>query len=192
MAKYSFEFKKKVVLAYLNGEGGYSSLAKKYKIPDDSQVLRWVNNYKNFGDAGLMRSRKHKVYTLEKKLSVVELYLTSEISYQELAIQEGITNPSMIVNWVQRFRAAGPEALRPRKKGRKTKVKKRKINTKIQHTDGKNVTISAELYDQLTNENLWLRIENACLKELRRLRLKDEKEMRERHLSSTVSEENSN
>lgn len=192
MAKYSFEFKKKVVLAYLNGEGGYSSLAKKYKMPDDSQVLRWVNNYKNFGDAGLMRSRKHKVYTLEKKLSVVELYLTSEISYQELAIQEGITNPSMIVNWVQRFRAAGPEALRPRKKGRKTKVKKRKINTKIQHTDGKNVTISAELYDQLTNENLWLRIENACLKELRRLRLKDEKEMRERHLSSTVSEENSN
>lgn len=192
MAKYSFEFKKKVVLAYLNGEGGYSSLAKKYKIPDDSQVLRWVNNYKNFGDAGLMRSRKHKVYTLEKKLSVVELYLTSEISYQELAIQEGITNPSMIVNWVQRFRAAGPEALRPRKKGRKTKVKKRKINTKIQHTDGKNVTISAELYDQLTNENLWLRIENACLKELRRLRLKDEKKMRERHLSSTVSEENSN
>lgn len=126
MAKYSFEFKKKVVLAYLNGEGGYSSLAKKYKIPDDSQVLRWVNNYKNFGDAGLMRSRKHKVYTLEKKLSVVELYLTSEISYQELAIQEGITNPSMIVNWIQRFRAAGPEALRPRKKGRKTKVKKGK------------------------------------------------------------------
>lgn len=28
MAKYSFEFKKKVVLAYLNGEDGYSHLSK--------------------------------------------------------------------------------------------------------------------------------------------------------------------
>ena len=28
MSKYSFEFKKKVVLAYLNGEGGYRYLSK--------------------------------------------------------------------------------------------------------------------------------------------------------------------
>jgi hypothetical protein len=28
MSKYSFEFKKKVVLAYLNGEGGYGYLLK--------------------------------------------------------------------------------------------------------------------------------------------------------------------
>ena len=27
MAKYSFEFKKKVVLSYLNGEGGYKYLS---------------------------------------------------------------------------------------------------------------------------------------------------------------------
>ncbi|RHQ53109.1 transposase [Firmicutes bacterium AF25-13AC] len=37
-----------------------------------------------------------------------------------------------------------------------------------------------------------LRIENAFLKELRRLRLEDEAKMRERRESSTVSEENSN
>lgn len=30
MPKYSFGFKKKVVEAYLRGEGGYSYLAKKY------------------------------------------------------------------------------------------------------------------------------------------------------------------
>ena len=32
MAKYSFEFKKKVVLAYLNGEDGYSHLSKLSKF----------------------------------------------------------------------------------------------------------------------------------------------------------------
>ena len=73
-----------------------------------------------FGDEGLTRSRKKKEkYSFEKKLNVVELYLSSEISYQELAIQEGITNPSMITNWVNRFRTAGPDALRSHKKGEK-------------------------------------------------------------------------
>ena len=33
MAKYSYEFKQKTVQAYLNGEGGYGYLAKKYNIP---------------------------------------------------------------------------------------------------------------------------------------------------------------
>ena len=56
---------------------------------------------------------------LKKKISVVELYLSSEISYQDLAIQEGINNPSMIANWVNRFRVAGPDALKSRKNGRK-------------------------------------------------------------------------
>ena len=32
MSKYSFEFKKQVVNAYLNGEGGYTYLANKFGI----------------------------------------------------------------------------------------------------------------------------------------------------------------
>lgn len=119
MSKYSFEFKKQVVNDYLNGEGGYTYLANKFGIPSDNKVKLWVDNYNAFGDEGLKRSRKKDFYSFEKKLSIVELYLSSEISYQDLALQEGITNPSMITNWVSRFRAAGPDALRPRMKGRK-------------------------------------------------------------------------
>lgn len=33
MSKYSFEFKKRVVLSYLNGEGGYKYLSKTYVVP---------------------------------------------------------------------------------------------------------------------------------------------------------------
>lgn len=58
MAKYSFEFKKKVVKSYLNGEGGYTYLANKYGIPSDSKVKLWIDNYNAFGDEGLTRSRK--------------------------------------------------------------------------------------------------------------------------------------
>lgn len=192
MSKYSFEFKKQVVNAYLNGEGGYTYLANKFGIPSDNTVKLWVDNYNAFGDEGLKRSRKKDFYSFEKKLSIVELYLSSEISYQDLALQEGITNPSMIANWVSRFRAAGPDALRPHKKGRKKTLNTTNGNTQNKPVEESSVDTSAEHVKELEDELLKLRIENAFLKELRRLRLEDEEKMRERHSSSTVSAENSN
>ena len=192
MAKYSFEFKKKVVLEYLDGKGGTQYLSEKYGLGSNSQLLKWVNAYSAFGDEGLMRSRNQIKYSFKKKISVVELYLSSEISYQDLAIREGISNPSMIVNWVNRFRAAGPDALRPRKKGRKKTLDKPKIDNKPIIRENSVIDTSAEHVKELEDELLKLRIENAFLKELRRLRLEDEAKMRERHSSSTASEENSN
>ena len=139
-----------------------------------------------------MRSRKQTKYSFEKKISVVELYLSSEISYQDLAIREGINNPSMIANWVNRFRAAGPDALKSRKKGRKKTLDKPKTDIKAQEAEERIVDTRAEYVKKVEDELLKLRIENAFLKELRRLRLEDKTKMRERHSSSTVSEENSN
>ena len=192
MAKYSFEFKKKVVLEYINGEGGTQYLSTKYGLGSNSQLRKWLVAYKEFGDEGLKRSRKKENYSFEKKLSVVELYLPSEISYQDLALQEGITNPSMIVNWVNRFRVAGPDALRPRKKGRKKTLNTSDDNTQNKPVEESSVDTSAEHVKELEDELLKLRIENAFLKELRRLRLEDEAKMRERQESSAASEDSSN
>ena len=192
MAKYSFEFKKKVVLAYLNGEGGYGYLSKTYGVSAKRNIEQWVHNYQTFGDEGLLRSRKKETYSFEKKLSVVKSYLSSEISYQDLALQEGITNPSMIANWVNCFRVAGPDALRPYKKGRKKTLDKTDNNTKSKRMEESIVDTSTEHVRELEDELLKLRIENAFLKELRRLRLEDEAKMRERLESSAVSEDDSN
>ena len=188
MAKYRYEFKKKIVDAYLRGEGSYEYLSSVYG-PQKSVIETWVKNYQSFGDEGLMRSRQHKKYSFEKKLSVVEFYLSNEISYQELAIKEGITNPSIITLWVSRFRVAGPEALKSRKKGRKRTLDKSKIFPKPQEVEESVVDTSAEHVKELEDELLKLRIENAFLKELRRLRLEDEAKMRERRSSSTASGE---
>ena len=49
-----------------------------------------------------------------------------------------------------------------------------------------------ELLKQLQEENLRLRIENAFLKEARRLRLEEEDLLRKQRESSTASEESSN
>ena len=192
MAKYSFEFKKNVVLAYINGEGGYGYLSKTYGVPAQRNIEQWVHNYQTFGDKGLQRSRKNDIYSFEKKLSVVELYLSSEISYQDLALQEGITTPSIIANWVNRFRIAGPDALRPHKKGRKKTLDKSDNITQSKPLEETSIDASAEHVRELEDELLKLRIWNAFLKELRRLRLEDEAKMRERPKSSAVSEDSSN
>ena len=188
MAKYSFELKKEIVQAYLNKEGGYKYLSKKYGVPSKSCIEKWVHNYEVWGDDGLMRSRKQQTFSFEFKLSVVELYLTTELSYQELALKVGMTNPSQITRWVNDFRVAGPDALVPRKKGRPKPLKKLHAKTIAENPTDDVVT---EYIKQLEAENLKLRIQNAYLKELRRLRLEDEARMRELQESSTVSEENS-
>ena len=193
MPKYSFEFKKKVVEAYLRGEGGSSYLAKKYGVKNKRQVLNWVHYYAEFGDEGLRRSRGNKTYTFEFKLNVVELYLSSEVSYQELALSQGLNNSALPAKWVNDFRIAGPDALRPKKKGRKKSLdSKIKNKTTIQTVDETTVDTSAEHVKQLEDELLKLRIENAYLKELRRLRLEEEALLRKQRESSTASEERSN
>ncbi|MBQ1369076.1 MAG: IS3 family transposase [Firmicutes bacterium] len=185
MAKYSFEFKIKLVNEYLRGEGGYWTLSKRYGI-DTVVIRRWVNNYNRFGEQGLMRSRANQFYSFEFKLHVVELYLTSELSYQELALQVGMTDPATITRWVQDYRAAGPEALKPKRKGRKQTMDKEKVIREIEHGDSEE---QKELLKQLQEENLRLRIENAFLKEARRLRLEEEALLRKQRESSTASEE---
>ena len=117
---------------------------------------------------------------------VVELYLTTEISYQELALSVKINNPALIVKWVNDFRIAGPDALRPKRKGRRSKMSKPK-----EIKDLENESTDTEYLKRLEDENLKLRIENAYLKELRRLRLEGITQNKKRE-SSTASEENSN
>ena len=179
MSKYNYEFKKKIVIEYLSGQGGAVALAKKYGVPAKSRIQEWVKSYQSFGDEGLRRSRQKKKFSFDYKLHVVELYLSSEVSYQELALQESINNPTMLVKWVNDFRIAGPEALRPKKKGRKKSLNSKDIKIRTEQNETDSVDTRAEYVKQLEDELLKLRIENAFLKELRRLRLEEEAKMKD-------------
>ena len=175
MAKYSFEIKKKIVSEYLSMNKSSSYLARKYDITNKNEILKWVDVYKTLGDEGLMRSRKNKKYSFEFKLNVVKLYLTSEVSYKELSLSQGINNPSLIPRWMNDFRKDGPDALRPKRKGRKKALNSNKNEThKVENIIKTSVDTSTEHIKKLEDELLKLRIENAYLKELRRLRLEEE------------------
>ena len=194
MEKYNYEFKRKIVEEYLGRKAGYKTLAKKYQI-GVSQIERWVNNYKQFGDEGLMRSRNKREYSVEFKLEAITRYETSECSYQQLALELGLTNPSIIANWRRQYREEGMEGLRSLKRGRP--VTKKDDRHQTPKTSKKSDPIDASTRAALENrikeleaENRRLTIQKLYLEELRSL-VREEK-MRKRRGSSPNSENNSN
>lgn len=199
MAKYSLTFKLKVVTAYLNSEGGYKSLAKKYGVKSASQVLRWINVFKEFGKDGLYRKRNNTKYTSEFKLAVVKSYLTSDLSYRQIAFQYGLNNPPLIARWKSDFMKYGANAFVERPKGRIPTMSRTDEKAKITtHTKLRNQKKKKELTPEqarileLEKQLRYAQIENAYLKEMRRLRLEDARKMKEQQESLAVSEENSN
>ena len=185
MAKYSAEFKWKVVQEYLQGYVGYKALAHKYNIPSSKLIKDWVGKYRIMGKEGLQRSRKNETYSFQFKLNAVELYLNTEISYHDLALQLKLKSKGTLVKWVQYYRAVGIGGLKPQRKGRRPKLPDK---TSIKPECNTN---QDERLKQLEEENLKLRIEVAFLKGLRRLRLEQEAQKRKQG-SPTVSEDHSN
>lgn len=182
MAKYSFEFKLKLVHDYLSGQGGIQFLAKKYGFKNNSQIRKWINAYKELGEEGLLRSRKSKNYSVQFKLDAIELYLTTEFSYQEVANLLKMNNPSLIANWLKTYRNLGIDGL-SKQKGRPPTMPKKKRN------ETQPLPSEQSQLDNLEKENRMLKIENAYLKELRRLRLEDEQKMKESREPFTASED---
>ena len=180
--RYRLEVKLKAVKAYLDNEGSYGVLVKRYGISGRAVLQRWVKTYQAFGEKGLITSRENREHSFEFKLHVVESYLTTDISYQDLALSVGLTNSRAIKEWVAVFREAGPEALRQRQEGRPNEVaRKRKAIPTEQDK-------KSEYVKQLEHELLYAKIENAYLKGLRRLRLKEAKWKKGRE-TSTASED---
>ena len=71
MAKYSFEFKLKLVHDYLSGQGGLRFLAKKYGFKDSSQISKWINAYKELGEEGLRELTNIKVVYTGWSLKII-------------------------------------------------------------------------------------------------------------------------
>ena len=185
--KYSFDLKMKIVQEYLDGKGGYKYLASKYSLSSSTLLERWVAQYKKYGYKGLTRKREKQKYDLKFKLNAVQCYLSTEISYQELAMQLGISNPTVLCAWVNDYRKYGIEGISNKSKGQPPTMPKEKELSKAKCVE--TISSDAARIKELEQKVLHLEIENAFLKELRRLRLEEEAMKRSQELSA-VSEEN--
>ncbi len=190
MAKYSTEFKMKVVKEYLETNISYKSLSDKYGIPNESVIKIWVNAYKTQGYEGIKVKRENTQYTLEFKLNVVKLYLTGEMSYQSLANELKVNNPSIITRWVKEFREKGIEGLKSKKRGRPSRMSKSQNKSKdtkiessanISNSENESLTQAQlkEKIKKLEEKNYWLQLENDAIKKKIELSQMTEAEIRQ-------------
>lgn len=183
MAKYDIGFKYQVVQAYLSNEGGTPFLAKKFGVKSESNIRKWVKQYKEFGYNGLERRKNKQEYSTHFKLDVLNYYYQSGLGILDVAIKFNLSDTGLISNWIKKFNTHGIDGLKPKERGRPSMSK----NPKPKKQEPKQRTREQEL----ERENELLRAELAFIKKLRALGMPiPERLKNENPESSTLSEKN--
>ena len=148
-------------------------LARKYDVSSKSLVTKWINQYKQFGEAGLRHQITKQHYPLNFKLDVLRFKQDTGASYKETANLFNIKEPSIIANWKRTYLTEGAKGLN-KPQGRPPKMPKSNPN------QDNNKTIHDNNHDEmkqenelLKKENEYLRIELEYLKKLKALGLED-------------------
>ncbi len=182
MAKYNLEMKLKLINEYKQCKNSMRGLARKYNI--NIQIISaWIKMYEKNGIVALKRSRKKREYSTEFKLDIVTQYLTTDISYQDLAIKYGINNHSLIARWKLDYEKNGIIGLQSKKKGRPPNMKKNESTQKSKVKDSR--TKQEKLDDKLRIKELEAKLEyaeaeNAVLKKFHALGIPIPESMRKK------------
>ena len=83
-------------------------------------VREWLAVYRSVGIEVLaMMGEKHKTYSFETKLAAVRAVVDEGMTKPEAMARFGITSTTSLKTWLRAYREGGPDALRPRPKGRR-------------------------------------------------------------------------
>ena len=164
--KYDYAFKLECVKLVL--EKHYScNYVSNQKGPNDSNILKWVEFYKEYGSIGLL-PRKNQSYSVNFKLKVLKAIDKDLLSLRDCSLKFNIPDTGIIVKWKKDFANFGLVGLQPKTRGRPkvmtdNKRKKRKSDKPITREE------------ELLLENEALRCENELLKKLQALIQAEEK-----------------
>ena len=162
--KYSKELKLTAVQAYLNGEGSYETLRKKYGIVNVTQLKRWVkwyNGHKEFKERSAAKGEiymtKGRKTTQEERAEIVAFCIEHNKDYG-LTVETYNVSYQQIYAWVRKYEEGGVDKLKDNRGRTKpveemTEVEKLKAEMKI-----------------LEAKNRQLEIENAFIKKLQELK----------------------
>ena len=162
--KYSAELKIRAVQSYLNGEGSYRSLSKKYGIPHHDVLRDWVLLYNGHGEFKASSSAKGEIYmtkgrktTQEERAEIVAFCIEHNKDYG-LTVETYNVSYQQIYAWVRKYEEGGVDKLRDNRGRTKpmeemSEVEKLKAEMKI-----------------LEAKNRQLEIENAFIKKLQELK----------------------
>ena len=158
MAKYSKEFKLKVVKYCIENYHTSYEAAKKFNIPSPTPIKHWIGKYNEHGEIGIEKNKKAS-YDGKYKQNVVEYMHTNHLSATQTAIHFKLSSGSTVTKWERIYYEEGPQGLyierRGRSKNMSSKPRKKNLNKEVE--------------EDLIAENQRLRMENEYLKKLNAL-----------------------
>ena len=164
--KYDYAFKLECVKLVL--EKHYScNYVSNQKGPNESNIRKWVEFYRQYGDSGLF-PRKNQSYSVNFKLKVLKAIEKDLMSLRDSSLKFNIPDTGIIVKWKKDFANFGLAGLQPKTKGR---PKSMDTNKQKKRKSDKPPTREEELL----LENEALRCENELLKKLQALIQAEEK-----------------
>lgn len=166
MKKYSIELKKKVIKEYEETEISLNKLARKYEIKSPKSIRERIRKYEIYGISGI-ENPKNLNYPSDLKQNVIKCALTEDLNFRELADKFEIRNPKTVSEWVRKFQ----EEKNFPKINLSIDLKEEYLDMK---KNNKKKDYSEKEIQEILQENLYLRIENDYLKELRRLELEED------------------
>ncbi len=152
--KYDIDFKIRVIVYHQQGHSACAT-AKRFNV-DDTDVLKWVNQYLKGGILAIKPKTGKAIYSSEFKLHVLTTMADEDLSQSQAALRFSISSPSLISVWRKSYTHHGMLGLTAKAKGRPT-VKHPYLTDKPDHEKS---------IEELKRENEYLRAENAYLKKL--------------------------
>lgn len=105
--KYTKEIKINVVKQFLNGENSITSIANDLSV-NKSTIRRWVDEYRINGEFSFQHRSKNKSYSKELKETAIQSYLNGEGSYNTISLKYGLSNESILINWLRKYNKHEP------------------------------------------------------------------------------------
>ena len=151
-SKTTDEERMAAVQEYMNGEGSYRSIAKKYGITYE-RFRQLVIRAQTEGIESIKLSHTNKKYSAETKMSAVKEYLEGKCSQVEICKKYNITNDSLLIQWIKCYNNGKDFKERTRSergitmnKGRKTTQEERVEIVAFCAENGKNYGLAMEKY----------------------------------------------